>query len=163
MNCECVHSFIAHGSSVTTVKFNLSGTILASGSLDRLIKLWNLQGNCLKTLDEHSRYVNSIAINVDSTILASGSNDKQVHIWDLTGTFTLDSHISNGLKSLLLSLQMNEQDVPMDFVCPITSEIMSDPVLVEDGFSYERVAISTWFSRDKRTSPMTNMVRNNYN
>jgi hypothetical protein len=82
-----------------------------------------------------------------------------VHIWDLTGSFTLDSHISNGLKSLLMSLQINEQDVPMDFVCPITSEIMTDPVLCEDGFSYERSAIETWFSKDKRTSPMTNMVK----
>lgn len=157
MNCECVHSFPAHGSSVTSVKFNTTGTLLISGALDRLIKFWDLQGNCLKTLSEHSRYVNSIAINVinliyfiiiginiidfidtflkaDSTILASGGNDKQVHIWDLTGSFTLDSHISNGLKSLLLTLQVNELDVPMEFVCPITSEIMSDPVLCEDGF-----------------------------
>jgi U-box domain len=56
-----------------------------------------------------------------------------------------------------MSLQMNEKDVPMDFVCPITSEIMNDPVLCEDGFSYERSAIEMWFSKDKRTSPMTNM------
>lgn len=66
--------------------------------------------------------------------MASGSNDKQVHIWDLTGSFTLDSHISNGLRSLLMTLQLNEQDVPTDFVCPITSEIMVDPVILEDGF-----------------------------
>ncbi|XP_070502999.1 WD repeat, SAM and U-box domain-containing protein 1-like [Chironomus tepperi] len=157
MNAECVNSFTAHGSSVTSVKFNATGTLLVSGSLDRLIKIWDMQGNCLKTLDEHARYVNCVAINADSTILASGSNDKQVHIWDLTGSFTLDSHISNGLRSLLMTLQLSDQDVPMDFVCPITSEIMTDPVILEDGFSYERQAILTWFSKDKRTSPMTNM------
>jgi hypothetical protein len=33
-----------------------------------------------------------------------------------------------------MTLQLNEQDVPMDFVCPITSEIMTDPVILEDGF-----------------------------
>jgi WD repeat, SAM and U-box domain-containing protein 1 len=157
MNCECVNSFTAHGSSVTAVKFNVVGTLIASGSLDRLIKIWDMQGNCLKTLAEHSRYVNAIAINIDSSILASGSNDKQVHIWDLTGNFTLDSHISNGLKSLLLNLQINEKEIPSEWICPITSEILSDPVIAEDGFTYERSAITAWFQRDKRTSPMTNI------
>jgi WD40 repeat protein len=158
MNCECVLSFLAHGSSVTTVKYNSTGTLLISGSLDRMVKIFDLQGNCLKTLDEHSRYVNNVAINIDSTIVASGSNDKEVHIWDLTGSYTLDSHISNGLKSLLLNLHINEKEIPSEWICPITSEIMTDPVLCEDGFSYERAAISAWFLRDKRTSPMTNIV-----
>lgn len=67
MNCECVHTFAAHGSSVTAVKFNTTGTLLISGSLDRYIKIWDLQGNCLKTLDAHARYVNCVAINVRLT------------------------------------------------------------------------------------------------
>lgn len=159
MNCECVLTILAHGSSVTTVKFNTTGTLIISGSLDRMVKIFDLQGNCLKTLDEHSRYVNNIAINIDSTIVASGSNDKEIHIWDLTGSYTLDSHLSNGLKSLLLNLHINEKEIPSDWICPITSEIMTDPVLCEDGFSYERSAISAWFLRDKRTSPMTNIVK----
>lgn len=64
LNTECVHSFNAHGSSCTTVKFNSSGTFLVSGGFDRLVKIWNLQGSCLKTLGEHKRYVNCVAINV---------------------------------------------------------------------------------------------------
>lgn len=158
LNTECVHSFYAHGSSVTSVKFNMKGTLLVSGGLDRLVKIWNLQGSCLKTLGEHQRYVNCVAINIDSTIIASGSNDKSVHIWDLTGSFTLESHIANGIKSLLYSLTQSEIDVPEDFVCSITHEIMMDPVLCEDGFSYERAAILEWFGKDKNTSPMTNSV-----
>lgn len=158
LNAECVHSFLAHGSSVTAVKFNMKGTFLVSGGLDRLIKIWNLQGDCLKTLGEHQRYINCIAINLDSTIIASGSNDKTVHIWDVTGSFTLDSHITNGIKSLLFSLTQKEIDVPEDFICPITHEVMSDPVMCEDGFSYERSAILEWFAKDKNTSPMTNSV-----
>ena len=35
---------------------------------------------------------------------------------------------------------------------------MSDPVICDDGFSYERTAIMEWFAKDKTTSPMTNMV-----
>lgn len=156
LNTECVHAFEAHGSSVTAVKFNLKGTLLVSGGLDRMVKIWNLQGRCLKTLGEHQRYVNCIAINNDSTIIASGSNDKSVLIFDLTGSFTLDSHLTNGLKSLLFSLTQKELDVPEDFICPITHEVMTDPVMIEDGFTYERTAILEWFSKDKITSPMTN-------
>ncbi len=159
MNCQCVSSFLAHGSSVTAVKYNSSGTLLISASLDRMVKIFNLQGHCLKTLAEHSRYVNTLAVNVDSTILATGSNDREVHIWDFTGSFTLDSHLSNGLKSLLLNLDINEKEIPSEWICPITSEIMEDPVICEDGFTYERSAISAWFLRDKKTSPMTNMVK----
>eukprot|EP01047_Picozoa_sp_COSAG01_P030969 COSAG01_NODE_2178_length_8215_cov_128.540414_4_plen_353_part_00 len=45
--------------------------------------------------------------------------------------------------------------VPDAFLCPISMEIMADPVFAADGHSYERVAIETWF-RSKQTSPMTN-------
>lgn len=71
LNTECVHSFVAHGSSVTTVKFNSTGTFLISGGFDRLIKIWNMQGNCLKTLGEHQRYVNCVAINVSLNLFFS--------------------------------------------------------------------------------------------
>lgn len=59
---------------------------------------------------------------------------------------------------MLYSLTKNELQVPEDFICPITYEIMTDPVMCEDGFSYERSAIEEWFSKDKNTSPMTNSV-----
>jgi hypothetical protein len=44
--------------------------------------------------------------------------------------------------------------VPPDFKCPITLEIMEDPVMTSDGHSYERNAIEMWF-RTQATSPRT--------
>ena len=38
--------------------------------------------------------------------------------------------------------------------CPITLEVMKDPVLAADGHSYERSALATWLSTH-RTSPVT--------
>lgn len=29
-------------------------------------------------------------------------------------------------------------DYPKEFICPITQEVMTDPVVASDGFSYER-------------------------
>ena len=42
-----------------------------------------------------------------------------------------------------------------DFLCPISREIMSDPVIATDGHTYERQMIAEWL-RIKRTSPLTN-------
>jgi hypothetical protein len=43
------------------------------------------------------------------------------------------------------------------FKCPISREIMKDPVMIEDGHTYERIHIATWFKkkRNNATSPMT--------
>ena len=42
-------------------------------------------------------------------------------------------------------------------VCPITSEIMRDPVVASDGHTYERSAIENWL-RTNSASPMTDQV-----
>lgn len=45
-------------------------------------------------------------------------------------------------------------DVPTEFVCPITQEVMTDPVVASDGHSYERSAIWTYMQNSTK-SPMT--------
>eukprot|EP00310_Coccolithus_braarudii_P024523 CAMPEP_0183343416 /NCGR_PEP_ID=MMETSP0164_2-20130417/9339_1 /TAXON_ID=221442 /ORGANISM="Coccolithus pelagicus ssp braarudi, Strain PLY182g" /LENGTH=376 /DNA_ID=CAMNT_0025514233 /DNA_START=19 /DNA_END=1149 /DNA_ORIENTATION=- len=45
--------------------------------------------------------------------------------------------------------------VPDSFVCPITSELMADPVSTSDGFTYEREAIEQWLASGHNTSPLT--------
>ena len=51
-------------------------------------------------------------------------------------------------------------EVPDDYVCPITAEIMTDPVSTVDGFTYERAAITEWL-RIKDTSPVTGATLEN--
>jgi ankyrin repeat protein len=46
--------------------------------------------------------------------------------------------------------------VEEDFLCPITQEVMIDPVVVADGHTYDRSAIEKWF-KEKKRSPMTNL------
>lgn len=41
------------------------------------------------------------------------------------------------------------------YICPITQEVMDEPVLAADGFTYDRPAITSWLSSHD-TSPMTN-------
>ncbi|XBI35092.1 hypothetical protein VPH35_120827 [Triticum aestivum] len=45
---------------------------------------------------------------------------------------------------------------PGHFLCPILQEIMEDPCVAADGYTYDRKAIETWVSM-KDKSPMTNL------
>jgi hypothetical protein len=45
-------------------------------------------------------------------------------------------------------------DVPDSYYCPLTFELMVDPVIDPDGHSYERTAIEEWL-RINPVSPMT--------
>eukprot|EP01116_Phalansterium_solitarium_P020109 TRINITY_DN5833_c0_g2_i1.p1 TRINITY_DN5833_c0_g2~~TRINITY_DN5833_c0_g2_i1.p1 ORF type:complete len:590 (+),score=147.89 TRINITY_DN5833_c0_g2_i1:196-1965(+) len=46
--------------------------------------------------------------------------------------------------------------VPQDYLCSITLDIMTDPVVCSDGHTYERSAIEQWFQQGNTTSPKTN-------
>ena len=45
--------------------------------------------------------------------------------------------------------------IPDEFRCPITHELMNDPVICSDGHTYERAAIERWL-RSHGSSPKTN-------
>ncbi|XP_042474998.1 E3 ubiquitin-protein ligase PUB23-like [Macadamia integrifolia] len=47
---------------------------------------------------------------------------------------------------------MDEVDVPSYFLCPISQEIMRDPVTVSSGITYDRESIERWISSSKNTS-----------
>ncbi len=64
--------------------------IIASGSRDKTIRLWQGTGKVLQTLEGHTDAVNAIAIGSNSSIpteaglfLASGSDDSTIRLWDL--------------------------------------------------------------------------------
>jgi len=42
-------------------------------------------------------------------------------------------------------------NVPPVFCCPITCDVMADPVVAPDGHSYERTAIGTWLKRSTKS------------
>lgn len=48
-----------------------------------------------------------------------------------------------------------EEDIPEEFLCPITQELMTDPVLTPYGHSYQRSAIIQWLAKPGNACPMT--------
>jgi len=51
--------------------------------------------------------------------------------------------------------KMNIKFQPQDYICPIGRELMNDPVMLEDGITYERENIKNWFNTGSNNSPMT--------
>ena len=50
-----------------------------------------------------------------------------------------------------------DQGPPPSLICPITQELLEDPVIAADGFTYEREAIERWLGMGtNRRSPTTN-------
>ena len=45
--------------------------------------------------------------------------------------------------------------VPVHFSCPITFELMRDPVFIASGHTYDRRSIAKWFQQGHKTCPST--------
>ena len=52
--------------------------------------------------------------------------------------------------------------LPDNFFCPITNEIMENPVITSDGYSYEKSSITRWFTI-RHTNPISNQILPNTN
>ncbi|MBF6611548.1 MAG: PD40 domain-containing protein [Chloroflexi bacterium] len=70
--------------SVSSVAWNRTGGLLASGSNDKAVRLWLANGTLWATLRGHNAQVNSVAWAPDGRTLASASDDGTVRLWHMT-------------------------------------------------------------------------------
>lgn len=71
--------------------------------------------------------------------------------------------IKASCRSLSTVRRVGDDQAPFYFICPIFQEIMQDPHIAADGFTYEAEAIKGWLDSGHDTSPMTNMRLENHN
>jgi WD40 repeat protein len=71
-----------HGAPVYRVSFSPDGKMLASGSSDKSIKVWDVTtGQCVATLTGHTGAVSGVCWSPDGATLAGGSRDNSIKLW----------------------------------------------------------------------------------
>ncbi|XP_052134522.1 U-box domain-containing protein 33-like [Oryza glaberrima] len=79
--------------------------------------------------------------------------DRMNHVWSVVEPLVKSASLPVEPESI--GHWVNKNRTPFYFICPISQEVMRDPHIAADGFSYEEEAIKGWLGSGHNTSPMT--------
>lgn len=105
----------------------------------------------------------SVALKNKYIFIAYHVDNSHTIVFDFLNMLMHDNGCKFNIMSSPLLQEEQEESVsnyihtiPNEFICPISSDIMKDPVVASDGFTYERRSIQRWITCNKAKSPMTN-------
>jgi WD40 repeat protein len=80
------HTYERYTYAVYAVALSGDGRFAVSGSSDRTLRVWDLEGKQPpRILEGHSAAVNAAALSADGRFAISGSDDHTLRVWDLEG------------------------------------------------------------------------------
>ncbi|XP_021587280.2 WD repeat, SAM and U-box domain-containing protein 1 isoform X2 [Ictidomys tridecemlineatus] len=178
-----LHTLTQHTRYVTTCAFAPNTLLLATGSMDKTVNIWQFdqETHCqARSMEDQLKQFTEDWSEEDVSMWLCAQGLK-----DLVGIFKMNnidgkellsltkesladdlkieslglrSKVLRKIEELRTKVKSLSSGIPDEFICPITRELMKDPVIASDGYSYEKEAMENWISKKKRTSPMTNLV-----
>ncbi|MBR8837880.1 MAG: hypothetical protein DSM106950_28715 [Stigonema ocellatum SAG 48.90 = DSM 106950] len=103
-----------HAEAVLCLAFSSDSLLLVSGSLDKTIKLWQVNsGECLQDWKGHQGAVQAILFSRDGQTVVSGSSDSTINLWNIYTALpavTIRNHKDQVLSLALGPDQRTEDD-----------------------------------------------------
>jgi WD40 repeat protein len=76
-------TFRGHTHGVWTVAYSRDGLTLASGGVDRLVRIWDIEtGRLLRSLRGHTHDIRAAVYSPDGQTLITGSEDRTIRLWN---------------------------------------------------------------------------------
>ncbi len=92
VDARLVHAWRGHSDSIYSLAAADGGRLIATGSYDQKIKLWDVEtGSERRTLDGHNGGIFGLAFRSDAKLLASASGDRTVKLWRVENGDRLDT------------------------------------------------------------------------
>ncbi|XP_064306958.1 WD repeat, SAM and U-box domain-containing protein 1 isoform X1 [Phalacrocorax carbo] len=177
-----LHTLSQHTRYVTTCAFAPYSPLLATGSMDKTVNIWQFdlkQPYAGDTVENESKvavedwseddvsawlcaqdlagFVGLFKMNnIDGKELLNLTKESLTNELKIE-SLGLRSKVLQKIEELRMKMVSDSVTVPDEFLCPITRELMKDPVIAADGYSYEKEAMENWISTKRPSSPMTNL------
>jgi len=74
-----------HVEGVWIAEFSPDGSQIVTGGLDKVIKLWQIDGQEIAQINGHTGAIRSATFSPDGQMILSSSNDKTLALWNLKG------------------------------------------------------------------------------
>ncbi|XP_075385805.1 WD repeat, SAM and U-box domain-containing protein 1 isoform X1 [Tenrec ecaudatus] len=178
-----LHTLAQHTRYVTTCAFAPNILLLATGSMDKTVNIWQFdpEAHCqARSMEDQLRQFTEDWSEEDVSMWLCEQGLKDLvdifkmnnidgkELLNLTKESLADdlkieslglrSKALRKIEELRTKMKSLSSGIPDEFICPITRELMKDPVIASDGYSYEKEAMENWIGKKKRTSPMTNLT-----
>lgn len=108
---ECISTLQGHTDGVISVHFDAQ--LLASGSIDRSVKIFDFNSKEAFCLKGHTDWVNCTRLDINSRTVMSASDDTTIMLWDLDTKQvirTFEGHVGHVQQVLLLPPEYEPDD-----------------------------------------------------